>query len=665
MKLIKKAGVSNQPCLWLDREWLETDGKGGFCSLSVPLCSTRKYHGLIVTPLEGFEGRFVLLSGYEISVTDEQGLIYRLDTTQYPGVFDPAGFVNLEKFENSIFPEWVFRLGHLKITVEIFMADDSASYLTFKMESKKESETVSVSISPVAAYRNSHVLTLENNYLSPSVSETNNSTRISFYDRMPPLYFSFSRKTYFTEKKVWLKNREYFREMERGFDFREDCFMPGTFSFTAKAGEKTILRAGCDDIPESGENYLSEIHDTEKGKREAVKRQFKGDYDTVRTLKQGSRHFLVKNSSSHLSIIAGYPWFGEWGRDTMIALPGLTICCGNPHAALDILKSYSSYIKEGLIPNTLSGTQGFESYNSIDAGLLYIWAAQYLYASGKMVRDFKTFIFPAIEKIITAYLDGKVPGLVINSKGFPEAGDENTQLTWMDAKSRGRPVTPRGGSPVEITALFYNALRFYVELCGDFKKKGFTRATEAADKIEQNFIDSYWLTEGGYLADVLRSDGSRDKSVRPNMLYALAVPYPLLDREKGKKLVEITEKELLTSCGLRTLSPVDSSFCKVYQGSGDERDGCYHQGTVWPWLFGIYTDAAIYSAENGKEKALEIEKHLLNFLDSHINECGIGFVSEVFDGENPVEGKGAFAQAWSSGEIIRALERIKDLKNNS
>ena len=664
MKLIKKAGVTNQPCPWLDREWLETDGKGGFCSMSVPMCSTRRYHGLIVTPLEGFEGRYVLLSGYEISVTDSDGRRYRLETTQYPGVLDPAGYVYLEKFDNSIFPEWVFRIGLLTITIEIFMAEDSAVYLSFRMDSKNAGDSsAAVSISPVAAYRNSNELTRENNYLSPSVAETDHSTRISFYDRMPPLYFTFSGKADFSGNGTWLKNREYFREMERGFDFREDCYMPGTFSFTAKAGEKIILRAACSDIPGSGKNYLTEVFKKEKDRREAVKRQFKGEYDTVKTLKQGSRHFLVKNRSG-LSIIAGYPWFGEWGRDTMIALPGLTINCGNPHAGLDILQSYSSFIKDGLIPNTLSGTQGFESYNSIDAGLLYILAAQCLYACGKLKKEFRKSIFPAVEKIITAYLDGKVPGLVINSRGFPEAGDDSTQLTWMDAKSRGIPVTPRGGSPVEITALFYNALRFYAELCGVFTKKVLSGASEAADKIEQNFTESYWVPEGGYLADVVSRDGFQDKSVRPNMLYALAVPYPLLNREKGKKLVEITEKELLTRCGLRTLSPVDSFFSKVYQGNGDERDGVYHQGTVWPWLFGIYTDAALYAADDKKAKAAEIEKHLLNFLDFHINAEGIGFISEVFDGESPYEGKGAYAQAWSSGEIIRALERIRDIKNN-
>ncbi len=673
MRLLKKSDSLNQACPWLDREWLETDGKGGYCSSTVPLCNTRKYHGLLVSPLEKLEGRYVLLSGYEISVSDESGKTYMLDTNQYPGAFYPAGFIHLERFDNSVFPEWVFRAGESEVAIEIFMTADSDVYLVFENRSGTKGNALSVVISPVIAYRDSHSLTRENSALSFSLSRTDGCFRMFFYEGMPPLDFLLNAETEFTENRTWLKNREYFREMERGFEFREDCFVPGSFNLLAESGKKVIIRCGCADSLSSGcskeqglfqeRDYLLNFYTGEKARREAVRRLYKGEPAAIRRLRQESRHFLVKNRDGSPSVIAGYPWFGEWGRDTMISLPGLTACCGKTSLGIEILEAYASYIKDGLVPNTLGGAQGFESYNSIDAGLLYIWAAQQLWNRGSVKKEVKNRIFPAVENIIKAYLGGKVPGLVINSLGFPEAGDENTQLTWMDAKSGGRPVTPRWGSPVEITALFYNALEFYNELLTAFGRKGMGReAAEAAGKIKENFITAYWIPEGGYLADVVRGIW-QDRSLRPNMLYALAVSYPLLDRTMGKRVLEITERELLTPCGLRTLSPGDPAFCATYQGNGDSRDGCYHQGTVWPWLLGIYTDAALYAADDRKAKALEIERLLLGFLERHIDEEGSGFVSEIFDGLNPGSGKGAYAQAWSCAEIIRAWEKTGLVKD--
>jgi predicted glycogen debranching enzyme len=398
-----------------------------------------------------------------------------------------------------------------------------------------------------------------------------------------------------------------------------------------------------------------------------MQKQFKNDPESIKVLKQQGRHFLCLNRDNNLSIIAGYPWFGEWGRDTMVSLAGLTISCEKIDKGIEILKSYASYIKEGLLPNTLGGTQGFESYNSIDAGLLYTRAAQQVWqaveesGNSKYKKEFKEHIFPALEKILKAYLENMVPGLFINNLGFPEAGNSDTQLTWMDATSYGKPVTPRNGSPVEITAMFYNALKFYLQLLSFYGKESSRKAEDATLLIEKNFLNSYLVKEGGYIADVVGISW-QDKSVRPNMLFAAALQYPLVDRETGKKIIEITERELLTSCGLRTLSDKDFRFCGVYQGDSNSRDGCYHQGTVWPWLFGIYADAALYSADNKEDEALEIEKMIINFLEKHIDKDGVGFVSEIFDGKEPRKGKGAYAQAWSSAEIIRVWEKLKSVK---
>ena len=666
MKFSKKINTTDYNVPWFDKEWLETDGRGGYCSTTVPLCCTRKYHGLLTVPMEKLEGRYVLLAGYEILVTDKDENSVRLDTSQFPGTFYPTGFRYLEKFEKNIFPQWSYKINDTLVVIEIFMTEDSRVYFTVKNKSKKSNSAFRIELSPVILYRNSHTITFENSDLAFSID--NNSGDIfgmNFYENMPKLYFMTSEKTEFNKIGIWLKSREYVREMERGFQFSEDCYVPGSFAFNLKSGEDIIISAGLtgadSSIAGNVNQYLQNTYLKEKTKREALAKSFAGEPDAVRILKQEARHFLAKNRDNNLSIIAGYPWFGEWGRDTMISLNGITTCCGKPEEGLEILKAYASYIKDGLLPNTLGGSQGFESYNSIDAGLLYVWAAQLLWQTGEKRKEIKTDIFPAIEKIVKAYLDAKVPGLRINSLGFPEAGDNNTQLTWMDATAYGRPVTPRDGSPVEITALFYNALKFYLELLAVLNMEADKKALEAVQKIEKNFISSYWIPDGKYLADVVK-DTWQDKSLRPNMLFAVALPYPLVDAEKGKKIVKVAEKELLTPCGLRTLTVNDSRFCYFYHGDGAGRDSCYHQGTVWPWLFGIYTDAALFCSDKKEEKAVKIEKILIAFLEKHIDNDGIGFVSEIFDGKDPMEGKGTYAQAWSSAEIIRALEKIKKIK---
>ncbi|MCL2793246.1 MAG: amylo-alpha-1,6-glucosidase [Spirochaetaceae bacterium] len=668
MKLTKKNDTKDYSAPWLEKEWLETDGKGGYCSMTVPSCCTRKYHGLLVVPMEKFEGRYVLLSGYEILITDKDGTSVRLDTNQFPGTFHPCGFQYLEKFEKKIFPEWNYKIKDILISIEIFMTQESRVYFKVTNKSKKNN-SFKVELSPAISYRNSHVLTLENGDLSFSIdNNSGNLFGMKFYENMPKLYFMTSEKTEFNQKKIWVKNREYVREMERGFSFTEDCYVPGSFTFNLKSGDNIIISAGLatDDYSNAGNinEYLNNVYLKEKIKRDALSKCFADDPEVIRVLKQEARHFLARNRDKNLSIIAGYPWFGEWGRDTMISLNGITACCGKPEEGLEILKAYASYIKDGLLPNTLGGSQGFESYNSIDAGLLYVWAAQLLWQSGENKKEIATYIFPAIEKIIRAYLDGKVPGLRISNNGFPEAGDGNTQLTWMDATVYEKPVTPRNGSPVEITALFYNALKFYLELLSasnmDFDKK----ALDTAVIIEKNFMKYYFISEGEYLADVV-GDSWQDRSLRPNMLFALALPYPLVDVKTGKKIMKVVERELLTSSGLRTLSPSDSRFCSFYHGDGARRDGSYHQGTVWPWLLGIYVDAALFCADKKKVKAAGIEKILLAFLKKHIDNEGIGFVSEIFDGKDPCGGKGTYAQAWSSAEIIRAWEKIKKIKNSS
>ena len=653
--------LNNSVFKGFEREWLETDGMGGYASSTHALCNTRKYHGLYVSPVEGLEGRYLFLSGIE-PLIEHENAGYEFSNSQYPGKINPEGYKYLKSFKDYPFPEWIYENGKCLLLLEMFMTEENGLIIRMKNNSHTP-ETLKIKLNLLFSLRNSHHLAHQNNDAVISmVSSGKMNYAFSCYPTLPPVHISFSSDMDYRNSPCWIKDTEYLRELDRGFDFREDRIMPGTFFSDFKKGDEVFIRISLRPFNPETEGSFGEIYLVEKKRRQQIRKKYSSEKNTsLRILKEKSHHFLIKNSSGDSSIIAGYPWFGEWGRDTMISLPGLTFYNSCISEGIEILRSYTRLIKNGLLPNTLSGTQGFESYNSVDASLLYIYAVQQLFRNVKSGKKAAAEFHSSVGGILEAFLSGRVPNASADENGLLSAGDENTQLTWMDAMVNNVPVTPRSGSPVDINALWYNGLRFFIEQSKYMKIDISEKYYFTAEKIRSIFKDKYWIEEGGYTADTVNSSG-RDRSVRPNMLWAVSLPWSPLGLEECRSIVGVCREKLLTSSGLRTLSPDNPAYEGQYTGGGNERDSKYHQGTVWPWLFGIYTEASLRVSDNPEKTADEIKLQLDSFLDHHLSENGSGFISEVFDGTDPESGKGSFAQAWSSGEIIRSYALIDRVK---
>lgn len=357
-------------------------------------------------------------------------------------------------------------------------------------------------------------------------------------------------------------------------------------------------------------------------------------------------------------IIAGYHWFDDWGRDTLISLPGLTLCCGRPQEGTAILESLGKYEKNGLLPNFFSNEGKGNGYNSVDASLWYFWTVQQMRKYNGDLQKIRTSFWPVMKNIIKNFLAGTVFDIHMSDNGLLHAGNRDTNLTWMDATVGGRPVTPRWGFPVEINALWYNAICFAGELAGLFGELDLFPADLPA-RIGRSFQDTFWIEEGAYLGDVF-SQGALDHAVRPNQIFALSLPFSPLSPAQATGVVDKVKTHLLTPCGLRTLSPDDRAYQGRYEGNEAKRDGAYHQGTVWPWMLASFGEACLKVAEDKKEAKVFLLEQLRSFLRRHLWVAGLGCISEIFDGDPPHTPRGCMSQAWSTGELIRLYSILQE-----
>ena len=659
------------------REWLETNGAGAFASSTAAECHTRKYHGLLVTPLPGLEGRFVLLSSLELSFRLEERE-YLLAVNQYPGVFHPQGWQHLESFSLLPVPTWIYRCGKAVLKKQVFMVPgEAAVYIALTLE--EGPELLPLSAKPLFSFRNSHHLSRANGNIRTGWETFEEGIRVSPYPGLPAVDLEFSGAWEGREDFHWEYGVEYALEEERGQDFSEDRFFPGLAELRLERGVPFVVRAGAADRESGGDpgspagprRNLDGIYREQLELRTAGASRVKTPWDL---LGHCGRHFLVANSRGQKSVVAGYPWFGEWGRDTMISLPGLTFCSGRTGWGLQVLRDYASLIRDGLLPNTLGEMQGFTSYNSVDAGLLYGWAVRKLLDTGYGDRPeeaavLEESLLPALEAIAGAFLSGRVPHCALTAEGLLSAGSAETQLTWMDAKAWGRPVTPRHGLAVDLNALWFNLLTLLRDLSGQFGRPFPPAGGAVLMDFPRDFLRTFWLEDRGFLSDTVREEGP-DGRLRPNMLFASAVE-GLLPREVRRRVVDTAKKELLTPWGLRTLNPGDPEYAPRYEGDGNTRDSRYHQGTVWPWLLGILAESALKAAADLPKELGFWENYLEELLERHLGRQGMGFLSEVFDGEAGLPqggrvppGKGCFAQAWSSGEVLRIHYLIEQEKHS-
>ena len=616
----------------LRHEWLLTNGLGDYAGSSILCCNTRKYHGLFVkaTP----NGRCVLLSAIEESLCREDRE-FTISTRQHPMTIFPKGYNFQEYYLQGAWPSFRYRMGNTTITREILLVQNKSQLL---MRWNIESQGILPSqlrLKPLLAFRSFHELTHQNDQISTEYKALSDGIALRPYFSMPTIYFQTTSNYIYKPAPCWYYNVEYMMEHERGFPFTEDLFMPGVFDLA---------------IPSVGTHYLivgtepkGDINPAELWQKETQEAQaiiLNSPHDIAAHFKNVGKQFLVKDQQS----------------DTLIALPGLTFYSGRTQVGLETLAQIAKTIRNGLIPN-MFGADGNDAYNSVDAALWFAFAVQSYYElEQKDISWVKEYAWPALQQIIQGYLKGPGLDIYVDSEGLLHAGNANTQLTWMDANANGKPVTPRHGCAVELNALWYNTLEFYQRLAKDFRESVDER--ERLKEMRKNFVKRFYLEKEGYLADCYRY-GYTDTSIRPNQIFAVSLKYSMLNEEQQAKVFDCVKNNLLTPYGLRTLAPEDPNFRSRYEGGPDERDASYHQGTVWPWLLGHYTDALIRVSWDVEQKIHSLLETIQPLLSDHLLTAGIGTISEVFDAAPPYRPNGCISQAWSVAEVIRLLSKAR------
>ena len=631
------------------REWLETNGIGGFASSTVSGIHTRRYHGLLIAATKPPVGRMLMVSKFEetLVVGSER---FDLSANEYPGVIHPRGFDLLTGFRLDPWPIYTFEAGGMKLEKSVFMAyGQDTTVVSYELVAASIGVEVKLELRPLVAGRDYNSTTHENGAISRHYEIVPSMVSFAPYDGLPRIYIAHNASAV-EEQSVWYKNFIYRVEGERGLDYVEDLFNPFLLRFTLATGTAANVIASTFPVEVSGVEILRR---EEMKRRKTVEASATVGDDFVRRLSIAADQFIVKRDDG-CTVMAGYPWFTDWGRDTMIALPGLTLYNGKSDVAKGILRTFAKYVDQGMLPNRFPDRGEQPEYNTVDATLWYFEAIRAYAAAADDYALVKKDLYPVLQSIVDWHIKGTRYGIQMLENGLLHAGVPGVQLTWMDAKCGDWVVTPRTGEPVEIQALWYNALRIMVELASRFGDHANTERYRAtALLLQSTFNREFWNEKAGYLYDVVNGD-SPDASIRPNQLLAISLPHGMLTPERAKSVLEVVERELLTPYGLRTLSRSNPQYRGRFEGNMFQRDSAYHQGTVWPWLLGPYI-SAVMRVSGGSDDARKKILKSLEPLKRHLSEAGLGQISEVFDGDAPHRPGGCFAQAWSAGEILRAL----------
>lgn len=603
-----------------NREWLETNGLGGFASSTVCGANTRRYHGLLVAALKPPVERYVLLSKLEETVVSN-GKDFELATNFYPDATHPTGYRLLEEFRLDPFPSFVWRIGEASVQKTVCLIQEANTVVV----EYRSSAPIVLELRPLIAYRQYHALTHANGALQSKLELSESVVSIRPYADLPALHFLHNGGGV-SETGMWYRRFQYPRERERGLDYEEDLFEPFLLTFDIRPDKPARVVASIEPV---GELDAVRMIAEEKATRLPSSTLLEP------ALRRAARQFLVSRGETK-TIVAGYHWFTDWGRDTMISLPGLMRAAGSPKQACLILRAFAQSSYQGLLPNRFTDSGEKPEYNAADAALWFAEAA----------RDNAVEFYAVLKEIIAWRERGTLYDIHLTSDGLITGGWTESQLTWMDAKVDGRAITPRHGKPVEIEALWYNLLLITAEAAGQLGDVDYQRkCRELADQAKVAFLRIFWNDAAQCLFDVIGENGP-DGSIRPNQLLALSLTHPILPRDRGEKVLEIVQRELLTPFGLRTLSPRDPSYQGRYEGGPVQRDAAYHQGTVWPWLLGPFARA--HSYVYGKTANLG---ELLAAFEPHLLDAGVGQISEIFDGDPPHEPRGCIAQAWSVAEL--------------
>ena len=660
----------------ITKEWLITNGIGGFASSTIIGANTRKYHGLLLAPLNPPANRYVILSKLDESI-EVRGKQYDLYTNICESYIS-HGYQYQETFEKDYYPTFTYKVQGIEIEKSICMQQNANTVVVYyKIKNGKYKSRLT--LAPIVNFRDFHTMNTGHHFdIKQQINDL--KVKIIIDDKsQTPVYMCVSEGNYIPHQNDNFEHMFYVEEEKRGFYPEENHAVPGVYEIEIKANEEKEISFVCSlqenieeiDAKEVMENEIARIDkDIENTglisiKENKTKKELNNE-ELIKTYLKAIDNFIVYRPNFRLhTIIAGYPWFLDWGRDSLIAFEGLLLVTKKFDIAREVLLTMIRDIKFGLVPNGYSGDDSRPLYNSVDASLLLFEQVQKYLEYTRDYKFIKDNIYPKLEDIIKNYVEGNnVDGnnIYLDTDGLMVSGTEDTQNTWMDAKVGNIAVTPRNGKAVEINAMWYNANMIMANLTlliGDLlqikKYKGL------AKKCKKAFEEKFYNPETKCLYDVLG-----DSKIRPNQLFALSLTYPVIDveSEMAKNIIDVVEKKLLNAYGLKTLAKGEENYVEVYEGDAFKRDSSYHQGITWPWLLGLYYNAL----NNMKEEAKDEEKELLeNKIDKfvekttktfkkEINENGcIGSISELYDSVKPQLPKGAIAQAWSVAEVFRIM----------
>ncbi|MGE5422405.1 MAG: amylo-alpha-1,6-glucosidase [Ignavibacteriales bacterium] len=630
--------------------WLLTNGIGGFAASTISGINTRRYHGLLVASLRPPVDRRMLLAKLEEEIYVD-GSRYKLFSSENLGGYSGQGFNYLQEFKRFPLPTYIYQVEDVRLEKEIMLVAGHNTVLVRYRVTNETGRNVRLRIYPLTTCRDYHWTTRKNEW--PFVTRPNEyGAVVEAYEGAPLLYLA-SDKASCAVDGYWHFNNYYEEEAFRGLDSVEDLYCPVVFELETSCTLDFWIAASTNPVP-MGNDWATKKREQEIGRIRKVIEQANFPGAEMDVLALAADNFLVERRNVEgMSVIAGYPWFSDWGRDAMISLPGLTLATKRVADFKNVMRTFARYEKDGLIPNLFPDDAGDPAYNTVDASLWTFWCI-YKYVQYTGDYEFPEEIYPVLNRIIDKYMQGTMFGIGMDRDGLIVQGEEDKALTWMDAKVENQVITPRRGKAVEINALWNFALCFTAFLASKLGNE--TRRQELSDLrklVIKSFNKEFWHDDGGYLYDVV--DGrTKDAAIRCNQIIALSLPAQLLDRDKELSVLQTVWKHLYTGYGLRTLAADSSGYCGHYSGNQRERDRAYHQGTVWVWPWGHFVSSVnrIYGRNDNSRR---IVRGMVSPMLAHLHDQALGTVAEIFEGDNPHYPRGCFAQAWSVAELIRVV----------
>ena len=662
----------------LKKEWLITNGIGGYSSSTIIGCNTRKYHGLLIAPLTPPARRFLILSKVDEGV-EINGKVIPLYTNMSKNYIS-EGYKNLDSFEKDYFPIFTYKVKDIEIK-KIICMEYGKNTVCIYYKIKNGKQDAKLTLAPIVNYRDFHTMSTNHVYTVQQNIKDKKVKLIIDNNNQTPVYMNITDGKYIEHYNDYFKNMYYIEEEKRGFYPEEDLYVTGRYEIELKENEEKEIYFTCsleENIDETNARELINKEITRIGnlivdskliniKKETSSKEDKEYRELITKYIIAADNFVVNRPRFNLhTIIAGYPWFLDWGRDSMIAFEGILLIPKRYDMAREVLLTFVRDIKYGLVPNGYSGFDNRPLYNSVDASLLLFEQVKKYLNYTNDDKFIKENIYEKLKDVIESYKNGidiDDNNIYLDTDNLISSGTEQTQNTWMDAKYLNTPATPRNGKVVEVNSLWYNALKILEELSAKYESKEVSKKyKKMAEDTKKSFNEKFYNKKRKALYDVLG-----DSKIRPNQLFALSLSYPVIDcnTDIAKEVFDTVTKKLLNNYGLKTLAKGEKNYIEVYEGDGFKRDMSYHQGITWPWLLGLYYDSLknIIKAQKTKVTRKEYEEKLDKFIEKTrttflkaIDEDGVvGSIAELYDSKKPQLPKGALAQAWSVAEVFRII----------